>query len=84
MVTEGTETVLDDPETAQYTHTLTGRFLGLYRCTVSNNKPSSVSRGVRVDGKMMSFYHVYTPVVLFLVKLWCVPVVGWWGSIRAV
>ena len=42
-VTEGNETVLNDPETAQYTHTLTvtGREEGLYRCTVANNKPSS-------------------------------------------
>ena len=32
-VTEGTETVLDDPVTAQYTHTLTvtGRLPGLYK-----------------------------------------------------
>ena len=44
-VTEGTETVLDDPVTAQYTHTLTvtGRLTGLYTCTVANNKPSSDS-----------------------------------------
>ena len=44
-VTEGTETVLDDPVTAQYTHTLTvtGRLPGLYNCTVKNNKPSSDS-----------------------------------------
>ena len=42
-VTEGNETVLNDPVTAQYTHTLTvtGREEGLYRCTVANNKPSS-------------------------------------------
>ena len=42
-VTEGTETVLDDPVSAQYTHTLTvtGRLTGLYTCTVANNKPSS-------------------------------------------
>ena len=41
-VSEGTETVLDDPMTAQYTHTLTmtGRLGGLYTCTVANNKPS--------------------------------------------
>ena len=34
-VTEGTETVLDDPVTAQYTHTLTvtGRLGGLYTCS---------------------------------------------------
>ena len=41
-VTEGTETVLDDPETVQYTHTLTvtGRLGGLYTCAVAN-EPSS-------------------------------------------
>ena len=34
------ETVLDDPVTAQYTHTLTvtGRLEGLYTCTVANEK----------------------------------------------
>ena len=37
--------VLDDPVTAQYTHTLTetGRLGGLYQCTVSNNKPSTAN-----------------------------------------
>ena len=51
-VTEGTETVLDDPETAQYTHTLTvtGRIGGLYNCTVSNNKPSTASSTVTLEG----------------------------------
>ena len=35
--------LLDDPVTAQYTHTLTvtGRLPGLYTCTVENKKPSS-------------------------------------------
>ena len=42
-VTEGTETVLDDPETAQYTHTLNVTTGGVYSCTMSNNKPSSDS-----------------------------------------
>ena len=44
-VTEGTETVLDDPVTAQYNHTLTvtGSLGGLYKCIVTNNKPSSAS-----------------------------------------
>ena len=44
-VTEGTETVLDDPVTAQYTHTLTvtGRLGGLYTCAVANDKPSENS-----------------------------------------
>ena len=42
-VTEGTESVLNDPVTSQYTHTLTGRLGGLYTCTVANNKPSNRS-----------------------------------------
>ena len=45
-VTEGTETVLDDTVTAQYTHTLTVTTGGEYTCTVSNNKPSSDSATV--------------------------------------
>ena len=51
-VTEGTETVLDDPETAQYTHTLTvtGRIGGFYNCTVSNNKPSTASATIILEG----------------------------------
>ena len=54
-VTEGTETVLDDPETAQYTHilTVTGRLGGLYTCTVSNNKPSSASASITVTGNTL-------------------------------
>ena len=42
-VTEGNKTVLNDPVTAQYTHTLTvtGRLpYGLYTCIVANTKPS--------------------------------------------
>ena len=48
MVTEGTETVLEDPVTAQYTHTLTetGSPGGTYTCTVANNKPSSGSSSI--------------------------------------
>ncbi|CAI8047585.1 hypothetical protein GBAR_LOCUS26302, partial [Geodia barretti] len=44
-VTQGTQTVLNYPVTAQYTHTLTvtGRLPGLYNCTVANNKPSNTS-----------------------------------------
>ena len=51
-VTEGTETVLDDPVTAQYTHTLTvtGRLGGLYTCTVANNKPSNDSASYTREG----------------------------------
>ena len=45
-------TVLNDAETAQYTHTLTvtGRLGGLYKCTVSNGKPSSMSSTYTVEG----------------------------------
>ena len=49
-VTEGTETVLDDPETAQYTHTLTVTTAGEYTCTVENNKPSSASATITLTG----------------------------------
>ena len=48
----GGMTVLDDPVTAQYTHTLTvtGRLGGQYQCTVSNNKPSEDAANFTVQG----------------------------------
>ena len=51
-------TVLNDATTAQYTHTLTvtGRLGGLYTCTVSNNKPSSMSSTYPVEGTCISYY----------------------------
>ena len=50
-VTEGTETVLNDPVTARYTHTLTVTAGGVYTCTVCNNKPSSAtSASITVPG----------------------------------
>ena len=49
-VTQGTETVLNDPVTAQYTHTLTVTTAGEYTCTVSNDKPSSDSTSITVTG----------------------------------
>ena len=51
-VTEGTQTVLDNRVTSQYTHTLTvtGRLRGLYTCTVANNKPSEDSASYTVQG----------------------------------
>ena len=51
-VTEGSETALDDPVTAQYTHTLTvtRRLGGLYTCTVANDKPSEDSSQFPVKG----------------------------------
>ena len=49
-VTEETETVLNDPLTAQYTHTLSGSTVGVYTCTVSNSKPSTVSASITITG----------------------------------
>ena len=52
----GGMTVLDDPVTAQYSHTLTvtGRLGGLYQCTVSNNKPSQAMAGLTVRSESIS------------------------------
>ena len=53
VVSGSTEmTVLDNAETATYTHTLTvtGRTEGLYRCNVSNSKPSSAAAELSVAG----------------------------------
>ena len=47
-------TVLNDAETAQYTHILsvTGRLGGLYTCIVSNEKPSEGSATYTVQGML--------------------------------
>ena len=54
-VTEGTETVLDDPVTAQYTHTLTMTWSWIwgasYTCTVANKVSSFSSTELFVRGK---------------------------------
>ena len=51
-VTQGTQTVLNNPVAANYTHTLTvaGRLGGLYNCTVANNLPSQGSAELTVTG----------------------------------
>ena len=53
-VTEGNDTVLDDPVTVQCTHTLTrvgGEYTGgEYTCTVTNNGPFSDSASITVPG----------------------------------
>ena len=50
-----TSQILTDAETANYTHTLTvtGRLVGDYECSVSNNKPSLSSGMLAVVGKKM-------------------------------
>ena len=50
VITEGTETVLNDAVTAHYTHTLNVTTAGVYTCTVANNKPSSASANSSVTG----------------------------------
>ena len=52
-VTEGTETVLNNATTAQYTHTLTvnGRVGGLYKCSVANRVSNVTSAELHVIGK---------------------------------
>ena len=53
VITEGTESVLNDPVTEKYTHTLTvtGSLGGNYACTVTNDKHSSSSSTFTVNGK---------------------------------
>ena len=48
-----TSQTLTDPENGTYDHTLvvTGRLVGEYECTVSNNKPSSASGNITVVGE---------------------------------
>ena len=41
--------MLDDPETAQYTHTLNVTAAGVYTCTVANSV-SSASADVTLEG----------------------------------
>ena len=59
-VTEGTQTVLDNHVTSQYTHTLTvtGRLGGLYTCTVANNKPSEDSASYTVEGIIKYMHNI--------------------------
>ena len=50
-MTEGNETVLLNPITAEYIHTLrvTGDIKGRYTCTVANNKPSTSSATIECE-----------------------------------
>ena len=56
-ITEGTETVLDDPVTAQYTHTLNVTTEGVYTCTVGNDMPSSASVYISVGGIILLVWY---------------------------
>ena len=59
-VTEGTQTVLNDPETAHYTHTLNVTTAGVYKCIVANNKPSSASSSFTVTGSYEAHFLLAT------------------------
>ena len=65
-ITEGTETVLNDPVTAQYTHTLTvtSGLKKIYTCTVAINKPSTDSAAITVPGSKKHYYSVYTHAIV--------------------
>ena len=54
-VSEGNQTVLVNPITAEYLHTLnmTGDIKGRYTCTVANNKPSNASATMECEGGCM-------------------------------
>ena len=54
----GGVTVLDDPETAKYTHTLTvtERLGGQYQCTVANNKPSNATAQFTLQGALHKLF----------------------------
>ena len=64
-VTEENETVLNDPVTAQYTHTLTvtGRLPGLYKCIVRDDKSSTKSKSFIIQG-MPLVVHTWQFVVI--------------------
>ena len=72
-ITGETETVLDNPLTAQYTHTLTvtGGLGGLYTCTVSNDKPSEDSAQLDVLGMLHYNYGNASEVCLKVLWLPC-------------
>ena len=68
VITEGTATVLNDPVTARYTHTLTvtGRLGGVYTCTVANMKPSTTSASITVSGNFfkLSYFNINSLFIL--------------------
>ena len=58
--------MLDNPETAEYTHTLTvtGKDSGLYMCSVANNKPSHDSASILCIGKRYDRIELYNNYLL--------------------
>ena len=85
-------TVLDNAETGTYTHTLTvtGRTEGLYRCSVSNSKPSSAAAELNVSGIVYSLWNIVLQFISLppspspLPSLWSECVSEWAGQCTSV
>ena len=56
---EQNETVLNDPVTARYTHTLNISTARVYTCTVANKKPSSASARITVTGMYSMLFSLF-------------------------
>ena len=74
-VTEGNETVLLNPITAEYLHTLkvTGDIKGRYTCTVANNKSSNASATMECEGGciqpnilLLFYFYIFSLVQLMI------------------
>ena len=70
-VSEGNETVLLNPTTAEYLHTLkvTGDIKARYTCTVANNKPSNASATIECEAAciLANIFHIcvfFSPQIL--------------------
>ena len=69
-VTEGSETVLQNPITAEYLHTLkvTGDIKGRYTCTVANNRSSNASANIECEAVCILagilHYCIYFPQIM--------------------
>ena len=69
--TEGSETVLQNPITAEYLHTVnvTGDIKGKYTCTVANNKPSNSSATIECEAACI-LADIFYLLCIFLLRSW--------------
>ena len=67
--------MLNEPQTAQYTHTLnvTERLEGLYTCTVANDKPSTASANITVQCNNISTEYTTLNTVSLYLQLLLLP-----------
>ena len=70
-VTEGSETVLQNPITAEYLHTLnvTRDIKGKYTCTVTNDKPSNASATLECEAACI-LEDIFYLLCIFLLRSW--------------